>query len=210
MILTDAYFPLPDVIKVRNFDLRLLRYSKACILPLSPLRRAMFELSQSESDLSEAIRSAWIGRARILLDSYEQVLGRSLIERTGRDLEDARLLYAAPFAVLSHGTQADPILDYGNRVALTLWETTPDVLTTIPSRLTAEPVLQEAREKFLAEVAGIGFVTGYSGVRISSTGRRFLIKNVTVWNLADAQGRPAGQAAAFDTWQDLASNSPVV
>ena len=164
----------------------------------------MFELSQFESDLSEAIRSAWIGRTRILLDSHEQVLGRSLIERTGRDLDDARQLYAAPFAVLSHGTQADPILDYGNRVALTLWETTPDVLITTASRLTAEPVLQEAREKFLAEVARIGFVTGYSGVRISSTGRRFLIKNVTVWNLADAQGRPAGQAAAFDTWQDLA------
>lgn len=169
----------------------------------------MFELSQFESDLSEAIRSAWIGRTRILLDSHEQVLGRSLIERTGRDLDDARQLYAAPFAVLSHGTQADPILDFGNRVALTLWETTPDVLITTASRLTAEPVLQEAREKFLAEVARIGFVTGYSGVRISSTGRRFLIKNVTVWNLADAQGRPAGQAAAFDTWQDLAQNGPI-
>jgi hypothetical protein len=59
----------------------------------------------------------------------------------------------------------------------------------------------------LAEVTQHGFISGYEGVRISSTGRRFLIKNVTVWNLADAQGRPAGQAAAFDTWHDLASNS---
>ena len=144
-----------------------------------------------------------------MLDSYERLLGRSLIARSGNAAQDAYALYAAPFAVLSHGTEPNPIINFANQIALTLWETTFEVLTATPSRLTAEPVLQEAREKFLAEVARIGFVTGYSGVRISSAGRRFLIKNVTVWNLADAQGQPAGQAAAFDTWQDLASNSPV-
>lgn len=169
----------------------------------------MTEISDFEKDIAEPLRTAWVARVRVILDSYERTVTRPLMSRAGDELEDARLLYAAPFAVLSHGTQADPILDFGNRVALTLWETTPDVLITTASRLTAEPVLQEAREKFLAEVARIGFVTGYSGVRISSTGRRFLIKNVTVWNLADAQGRPAGQAATFDTWQDLASNSPI-
>lgn len=169
----------------------------------------MTGISDFEKDIAEPLRTAWVARARVILDSYERTVTRPLMSRAGDELEDARLLYAAPFAVLSHGTQADPILDYGNRVALTLWETTPDVLITTPSRLTAEPVLQEAREKFLAEVARIGFVTGYSGVRISSTGRRFLIKNVTVWNLADAQGRPAGQAAAFDTWHDLAADGAI-
>ena len=167
----------------------------------------MTEISDFEKDIAEPLRIAWIARARVILDSYERTVTRPLMRRAGDELEDARLLYAAPFAVLSHGTQADPILDFGNRVALTLWETTPDALITTASRLTAEPVLREAREKLLAEVTQHGFISGYEGVRISSTGRRFLIKNVTVWNLADAQGRPAGQAAAFDTWHDLASNS---
>lgn len=144
-----------------------------------------------------------------MLDNYERLLGRSLIARSGNAAQDAYALYAAPFAVLSHGTEPNPIINFANQIALTLWETTFEVLTATPSRLTAEPVLQEAREKFLAEVARIGFVTGYSGVRISSTGRRFLIKNVTVWNLADAQGRPAGQAAAFDTWHDLAADGAI-
>ncbi len=144
---------------------------------------------------------------QILLNSYERLLGRSLIARSGNADQDANALYTAPFAVLSHGIEPDPIINFANQVALTLWQTTFKALTAMPSRLTAEPVLREAREKLLAEVAQHGFISGYEGVRISSTGRRFLIKNVTVWNLADAQGRPAGQAAAFDTWHDLASNS---
>ena len=71
---------------------------------------------------------------------------------------------------------------------------------TTPSRLTAEAAVQAAREHFLKETARRGFVQGYSGVRISATGRRFEIANVTIWNLTSPDGTPLGQAATFDRW----------
>ena len=43
-------------------------------------------------------------------------------------------------------------------------------------------------------------IEGYSGIRISSTGRRFQIHNARLWCLSDPDGRPCGQAAAFSDW----------
>ncbi|MEA3642760.1 MAG: MEKHLA domain-containing protein [Lamprobacter sp.] len=48
-----------------------------------------------------------------------------------------------------------------------------------------------------AAVAERGFIDDYRGVRVSASGRRFMIEQASVWNLTDAQGRPAGQAATF-------------
>jgi len=31
-------------------------------------------------------------------------------------------MFEAPFVLISHGTEDDPILNYGNRVALWLWQ----------------------------------------------------------------------------------------
>lgn len=163
----------------------------------------MSEIGNLAEDITGPARRAWIEHTQILLGSYERLLGRPLIARTGNPAQDARCLFEASFAVLSHGTQADPILNYANRIALALWETTPEKLMAMPSRDTAEPLLHEAREKLLVQVSRQGFISGYEGVRISATSRRFLIKNVTIWNLSDAQGRSAGQAATFDTWHDL-------
>lgn len=153
--------------------------------------------------LSHAMQDNFIAQSALILDSYRRLLGYLLLPSAGDAVEAARELYEAPFAVLSHGTQADPILNYANRIALSLWQTTPDVLLTMPSRLTAEPMAQAAREKLMSEVARTGFVTGYEGVRISATGRRFRIENVTIFNLTAPDGTFAGQAAVFDTWHDV-------
>ena len=48
-----------------------------------------------------------------------------------------------------------------------------------------------------------GYLGGYEGIRISTTGRRFLIHNVIIWNLTDCEGRRLGQAATFDRWTFL-------
>jgi hypothetical protein len=40
-----------------------------------------------------------------------------------------------------------------------------------------------------------GFVTGYSGVRVTKSKRRFRIEHATVWQLIDEQGIYRGQAA---------------
>ena len=145
-------------------------------------------------------RDVLIVHTQILLRCYRRLLGQDLIARSGDASEEARRLFAAPFVVLSHDTQADPILNYGNQTALDLWEVTPEQLLALPSRLTAEPTNRDARERFLEETKRKGFVTGYRGVRISTSGRRFEIENATIWNLSDAAGQPLGQAATFASW----------
>ena len=151
-------------------------------------------------DVGEPLLSRWIARTQVILNSYRDLLGRELIERSGDPLDEAQRLFALPAIVLSHGTEADPILDYGNRTALDLWEMTPEALIKMPSRMTAEPGVRAAREKALEDTKRQGFSTGYEGIRISATGRRFTIHDATIWNLVDAKGEPAGQAATFSRW----------
>lgn len=144
-----------------------------------------------------------IAHARTLLDSYRRLLGAELIERCEDPLEQARRLFEAPRVVVSHGTENDPVLNYGNRTALALWETDFASLTKLPSRMTAEPMEREERARLLERTAREGYVDDYRGVRISTTGRRFRIDRAVVWNLTDAEGRKVGQAATFARWEPL-------
>jgi hypothetical protein len=144
-----------------------------------------------------------VGWTRVLLDSFHRWTGDELIERRGSDEDQADALFAAPFVVVSHGTEADPILNYANRVALELWEMEWPEFSRTPSRLTAEPVNRAERERMLAEAAARGVFADYRGVRISRSGRRFLVENALVWNLLDAHDRPRGQAATFSRWTFL-------
>jgi MEKHLA domain-containing protein len=151
------------------------------------------------------LRPGWAEHSQILLDSYYRWIQRQLIPRTGSLVDQARDLYLAPFVVVSHGTQPDPILNYGNRVALELWEMPIETLLETPSRLTAEPLHRDERARLLERTSRNGFVDDYQGIRISSTGRRFRIDQATVWNLQDATGQYVGQAATFSQWQFLNS-----
>ncbi len=137
----------------------------------------------------------------ILLASYRKLLGRELIECSGSPGEQARLLYTAPAVVVSHNTQSNPVLNYGNQVALDLWEMDWAMFTRTPSQSTAEPINQAARAVIMAQVQQQGFIENYQGIRISSSGRRFVIDRATIWNLTDLQGQPCGQAATFANWQ---------
>ena len=77
------------------------------------------------------------------------------------------------------------------------------MFTQTPSRSTAEPANQAAREVMMAQVQQQGFVDNYQGIRISGSGRRFEIDQAIIWNLTDLQGQPCGQAATFASWQYL-------
>ncbi|MFO0705870.1 MAG: MEKHLA domain-containing protein [Nitrospira sp.] len=144
---------------------------------------------------------AW---STLLLDSFCRWTGRELIERAGSPEADAATLFAAPIVVVSHGTEPDPILNYGNRPALELWELSWAQLTQTPSRLTAEPMNRDERARMLALAEVQGYWSGYRGVRISSTGRRFVIEDATVWNVVNQAGMRVGQAATFARWSPLA------
>lgn len=145
----------------------------------------------------------WIGHTQILLDSYARFVGTELINRSGTHAEQAERLFEASFVVVSHGTQDDPLLNYGNAAALELWQISVTDLLKTPSRMTAEPMHRDERAKLLARTSQNGFVDDYRGIRIATTGQRFLIERATVWNLLDCEGNRAGQAATFSEWTFL-------
>jgi MEKHLA domain len=150
------------------------------------------------------IHHSQIHHAQYLLDSYREVVGGELILRSGSPEDDAQLLFTAPFVVVSHGGQADPIFNYGNQTALDLWEFDWDTFTQLPSRLSAEPENQADRDRVLQAAQTNGYIQNYQGIRISKTGKQFWIENVTLWTVKDAQHRAIGQAATFSHWQFIA------
>ncbi|RMH33646.1 MAG: MEKHLA domain-containing protein [Nitrospirae bacterium] len=135
-----------------------------------------------------------------LLNSFRFWTGRELIVREGSLRDQAKCLFECPMVVVSHGIEADPLLNYGNRAALDLWESSWAEFIGMPSRLTAEPQNQAERARMLQRVEQNGFVDDYRGVRISKRGRRFLVDRAFVWNVVDLQGQRRGQAAAFSNW----------
>ena len=150
---------------------------------------------------------AWLVKhSAALIRSFQHWTGRHLIEPTGDAERDARLLFEAPFVVVSGGAETDQLLNYANLTALGLWEMDWETLVKTPSRHTAEPMHRDERAEFLRRVRENGFIDDYSGIRISRTGRRFRIRRAIVWNVLDEAGAYAGQAATFSSWEFLESD----
>ena len=140
--------------------------------------------------------------AALLLASYQRLLGRPLLDLAPGD-DPGQALYEADFVLLSHDTEADPRFTYANRAAQELFGYPWEAFVGLPSRLSAEPVAREERERLLRRVAEQGFIDDYAGVRVARTGQRFLIEQAVVWNLCDAQQTLCGQAACFHHWRHL-------
>jgi len=143
------------------------------------------------------------GHIHLLRSSYKLMTGQDLVETTLTKEEGAKDIFYSTNIVLSHNTFRDPLLNYINQVGLTLFEMDWEKMLQTPSRLTAESIEQEARKILLDKVSDYGFIDDYSGVRISSTGRRFKIEKATVWNLVDLSDNCYGQAAMFSNWRYL-------
>ena len=141
---------------------------------------------------------------QLLADSYQRLLGRALVPEPMPAGKAARWLYEeAPFAVLAHNTAPDPVFVYGNLAAQQRFEYDWAGITRLPSRLSAEPPNQAERQAFLARVQRVGYETGYTGVRITRTGKRFMIEEATLWQLIDADGVLHGQAVIIPRTRDL-------
>ncbi|MDO9311437.1 MAG: MEKHLA domain-containing protein [Nitrosomonas sp.] len=138
-----------------------------------------------------------------LLDSYAHWVKRELIQRNGTPLEQAKRLFNSAFVVASHGVENDPLLNYGNQAALNLWAMDWQQFTQTPSRLTAEPVNREKRARMLEQARTQGYISDYCGVRISSTGKRFLVDQAIIWNIHKPDGITIGQGATFSSWKHL-------
>lgn len=140
-------------------------------------------------------------RIRMIAESYRRLLGQSLVSAEGDALIGA--LWDAPRVIVAHGTEADPVFFFGNRMALAAFEMDFPTFTRLPSRFSAEPMVRDERSRLLERVSRDGYIDDYAGVRISAKGRRFRIEQAVVWNLIDAAGNCHGQAATFDHWQPL-------
>ncbi len=131
----------------------------------------------------------------LLTQSYHRFLGRSLVPAGISRAAGLRWLYEdAPFGVLAHTADADPVFMYGNKAAQKRFEYTWQELTRLPSRLSAEAPHREERQGFLDRVKRDGFACGYRGVRVTKSGKRFLIEDATLWQLYSQNDTFYGQA----------------
>lgn len=128
--------------------------------------------------------------------SYQQLLNKPLIQMSHKGTL-INQLFNAPFALLSHGLEDDPIFNFGNQAALSLFEYNWDAFTQLPSRLSAKPIDQVERQRLLDAVSQHGYIDNYAGIRIAASGREFLIENAVVWNVIDKNGSYCGQAAVI-------------
>lgn len=124
---------------------------------------------------------------RWITASYQRLVGEPLCAPPE--------LYALPAVVLCHDTSPDPLFVYANAAAQALWERSWEDFIGWPSRLTAPA---QARAERAAALAGAGVVRGYTGVRVSASGRLFRIHDATVWTVSDDAGQVVGQAATFE------------
>jgi hypothetical protein len=138
---------------------------------------------------------------------FSTLLASSFLHWTGTPLTNEvdvpYALYNAPFALVAHGTEPDPVFCYANLAAQKLWNMDWRAFTRLPSRLSAEPAVAAERERLLKQAAEMGFVDQYQGVRITSDGKRFRIHNTVLWNVVDSMGTMHGQAAVIREWEWL-------
>lgn len=139
-------------------------------------------------------------RARWLLHSYRHWAGEDLVGlASDDDASCARALFGAPLAVLAHDTRPDPLCIYANAAALAAFELRIEDAPRFATSRTAEPAARQDRRVALARAGEAGLLRGYSGVRVSTAGRRFEIHDGRIWTVLDDAGRRVGQAAAFQS-----------
>lgn len=146
--------------------------------------------------------------SQLLDDSHRRWLGRPVLGGAFTPEALAEALYRAPFVLVSHGTGPDPCFNYANLTAQTLWELDWDHFVGRPSRTSAEAVEWAQRTQALGRASQAGFMSGYSGIRITASGRRFRILDGVIWNLLDEAGIYRGQAATFSRWDFLELQEP--
>ena len=138
--------------------------------------------------------------SKILADSYRKLFGENLIDSVAMPEQLSQALFYAPFVLVSHGTQADPIFNYANQTALQLWSLSWEEFTKTPSASVTEPDEIEDRALMLKQAAKQGYIENYQGIRTAKTGKKFRIEGVRLWNLTDEFGQKCGHAATLPSW----------
>jgi PAS domain S-box-containing protein len=161
--------------------------------------RAVLHLNQKSKPEPGDLRSD-TDFFNLVADSYARSVGHALV---APEQGPAWLYNDAPFVLVAHNSDPDPRFVYANRAAQICFGYSWDEFTGLPSRLSAEMPDRAERQQLLDAVTGNGFMSGYRGVRITKSGRRFQMEDGVVWQLVDESGTSRGQAATFSTWAYL-------
>lgn len=145
----------------------------------------------------------YFDHVNLLRQSYERLTGKTFGPNNLTGINFAKAIYLAPYVVVSHGIESDPIFNYANLTAQKLFELSWEEFCQLPSRQSAEPPNQTKRQQLLDSVTRQGFMENYQGIRIAKGGRRFWIKNVTVWNLHNEDDIYRGQGAIYSDWENI-------
>lgn len=151
------------------------------------------------------------------LENHIRLLNQSLQDSSGQSLfgwiqmqqyidgENQLIEESAPalhnntrFGVLSHGTQPDPVYNYGNYASLMLFEQTIEKLCQTPSHFSTIPELMEDRSDLIQVIEKDGHGTIHNAIRISAEGHPFQIPQIKVWTVFDDDGKRVGLAAIYD------------
>ena len=155
----------------------------------------MTELSLSSSESSNDYHREHIV---IMLDNLKRWTNYDLIKEYGFSLDRlGEQVFNADFYLLSHNTATDPVLTYGNQQVLDRWEISWQELISMRSSDTAKSIDRSQRSMLMAQVKQHNYISGYSGVRVSKTGKEFQILDAIIWNLFLTDGSFYGQAAWF-------------
>jgi hypothetical protein len=150
-----------------------------------------FEPPSAENGFHEA-------HALLMLRCLKELSGIDVLAEeklTGADL--GKKIFFGDFFLLSHQGGEGARLNYANAFVLDAWELGWEQMSGMPSSHTAREDRREAREELMRQVREKGYITNYSGIRMSRTGKEFWIREGVVWNLRDTSGGPYGQAAYF-------------
>lgn len=132
-----------------------------------------------------------------MADSYRRLAGHDLVE--GSDIATA--VYNSADMLLCHDGSEDPRFVYANQVAQDVFGRPWSEFVGMPSRLSAATDVQAERGKLIAQATESGYVTGYSGIRVSSSGSKFRILDATLWRVTDADGEVLGLACRIPRWE---------
>jgi len=102
------------------------------------------------------------------------------------------------FGVLSHGIQADPIYNYGNQAALTLFGHTIESLCRTPSRRSTLPTLEQNRATIIADIEKSDYGYFHNALRCSTSGKIWVMSEILYWKVYNDEGKHIGAAAFYD------------
>ena len=136
---------------------------------------------------------------RICSDSLENLTGTSLVDRMDGVERLDEVTANERYAVLSHGTQDDPIYNYANRATLLAFQYPEEGFYQLASRNSAPAgATRDDRDALVEEFKAKGYGVFPTAIRQTKTGELFEITDISLSNVYNEQGGRVGQMAVFD------------